>query len=274
MGGVSISIFLKTAWAFVCDRWAVLLLVTLLALAPRQAYKWLTHFGVFPDVLAGLQQSLLKRPDFVNDGWFSFFFYSFQRSTIAGFLNIFCFGLFNAIGLAALSAIAASWMSGQTLRAKTLIKRTLSGVLPVWAYLVVSFVILGIAFTLLIIPYVYLSVVWYVAHLAAADKRLWPIAAMQRSFELTRGARWILLAITLATFLISLLFNFAYGTAFRILLLSDFDKDSVLITLNLVRTVWAFVQYFISAVMIASVYVMLLRAYEGPAAAEIADTFD
>ncbi|MEM9055380.1 MAG: hypothetical protein AAGB16_08645, partial [Pseudomonadota bacterium] len=190
------------------------------------------------------------------------------------FLSILCFGLFNAAGLAALTVIAVSWMHGQTLTRQLLVRRIISGILPVWSYLVVSVVVFQIAFLFLIIPHIYLSIVLYVAQLVAAHKRVWPIAAMRQSFELNRGARWILLAISIGTFLISFAFNQAHLAALRMVFESEFERDGVLTALSFIRTIWSFIQYFISSIVLASVYVMLMRAKEGPQLAEIGDTFD
>lgn len=68
-------------------------------------------------------------------------------------------------------------------------------------------VIVSIGFVLLIIPGVYFMLALSLYHQFIVDKSSWPIEALKQSFELTKGIKWKLLAVSLINWCFTLVIN-------------------------------------------------------------------
>jgi hypothetical protein len=73
----------------------------------------------------------------------------------------------------------------------------LAVVIPLFLTSLLSAFGVGLAMILLIVPGIMVYCAWVVATPAVVEERLWPLDALGRSSELTRGARWKVFAILL-----------------------------------------------------------------------------
>jgi hypothetical protein len=272
--GVSISGFVTTALAFVRARWGVLLLASLISVLPGQVYSWLTYLDLLPNLHVWFPNALLPPPDFGGYDTVSLIIYWLQMSAFIQVFNLLLYGVFISTAVAMVSVTAAAWKKDEFLTPKALIEKVLPGILPVWLYLLCAFVLFGFAFILFVIPYIYLSVVCFVAAFAAADKRLWPLGAIRKSFEVTRGARWFILCFVVASLLLSALQSAVRTAVLQMVMSSGFDRETVLIGYKVINSIWAFLKHYVEMVIVASVYVVLLRSHEGPSSVEVAEAFD
>jgi hypothetical protein len=137
----------------------------------------------------------------------------------------------------------------------------------------------GLSMVLLIVPGVMLYCAWVVASPVVVAERLWPLAALKRSLELTRGARWkvfgLLLILLVGYWIVSAIVGvitiqmvgglrgFAamgatHSFPFGFLVISG-------IVQTLVACVWG--------VVVSSLYVDLREWKDGPQSASLAEVF-
>jgi hypothetical protein len=151
-------------------------------------------------------------------------------------------------------------------------------VLPLFGMAILSGLGILAGFLLLIVPGVILYVMWSVAAPALVEERLGPVAALGRSRELTRGARWKVFGLLLVVTVISWIFSAIIGlvsvmwyggpadfasAAAAGLPLAYYAINAVFQTLSL--AIWGVIQ--------TSLYVELRDWKDGPATAKLADIF-
>jgi len=165
---------------------------------------------------------------------------------------------------------AVQHLNGHKAGVGELISRGLSRVVPVIVIAILFSLALGVGFTLLIVPGVFLVVVWSVAIPASVVERPGIFGAFSRSWQLTKGYRWPVLGIQLVLLVIMLGLSLIVGVVAGIVV---FSLDS----LTPILVVNYFVQAFSGALMsvvIAVLYHDLRVAKEGVSTAQLAAVFD
>jgi hypothetical protein len=154
----------------------------------------------------------------------------------------------------------------------------LAVIIPLFLTSIVFAVGVGLAMILLIVPGVMLYCAWAVATPAVVEERLWPLAALERSRELTSGARWkvfaLLLILMVGYWILSAVvaavsMQFMGGLqGFQAMGARGFSTGYLLVT-GLVQTIVA----CIWGVSISALYVELRDWKDGPPAAALAEVF-
>jgi uncharacterized membrane protein len=125
--------------------------------------------------------------------------------TLVGRWGMVAFGLVTiAIGIV-ISAVTQGALVRATLghsegRESTLVESAGAGlvvIVPLFLTSLLAALGIALASLLLIVPGVMLYCTWVVAAPVVVAERLWPMAALERSRELTRGARWKVFALLL-----------------------------------------------------------------------------
>jgi hypothetical protein len=125
--------------------------------------------------------------------------------TRIGGLGLLAFGLvmmaigivISAITQGALVRATVAHSQGRESSFAESISAGLTVIVPLFLTGLVSAIGIGLATILLIVPGVMLYCAWVVATPAVVAEGLWPLAALERSRELTSGARWKVFAILL-----------------------------------------------------------------------------
>jgi uncharacterized membrane protein len=152
-------------------------------------------------------------------------------------------------------------------------------IIPLFLTSIVSAIGIGLAMILLIVPGVMLYCAWVVATPAVVEERLWPLAALDRSRELTKGARWkvfaVLLILMVAYWILSAVvtaisFQFFGGFArFAAMGAAGGFPIGYLAVTGLVQTLVACVW----GVAVTSIYVELRDWKDGPHTAALEQVF-
>lgn len=149
---------------------------------------------------------------------------------------------------------------------------------PLFLLALVSGLGILLGLLLLIVPGVFLYLAWSVAAPALVEEPLKPVAALRRSFELTRGARWKILALFLVAYVFYLLLieltgvpaatGFGGFVDFSVLAGEDMSAFRLLLTVSvqtLAAAAWSVLQ--------ASLYIELRDWKDGPGTNRLADIF-
>jgi hypothetical protein len=102
-----------------------------------------------------------------------------------------------------------------------------SRVLPVIVLSIVYGVALIVPFLLLVLPGVWLAVAWSVSYPALLSEGVGPIAALGRSFKLTRGRWWSTFAALLVMYLIVLVISGILGVLFGATLIASLENEAL-----------------------------------------------
>jgi hypothetical protein len=151
-----------------------------------------------------------------------------------------------------------------------IIGRGFSRIVPVIVIAILFSIAFGIGLALLVIPGVFLLVVWSVVIPASVVERPGIIGAFSRSWNLTKGHRWSVLGVLLLLLAILVGFNLLVGILMGI---AAFAVDSVLLVLVL-NYVLSAISGALMSVAIAVLYHDLRVAKEGVSTAQIAAVFD
>lgn len=161
-------------------------------------------------------------------------------------------------------------LGGQRPGLGAILSHGMSTIGPVIVIAIVLSIVVSIGFVLLIIPGIFLIVVYSVVIPAAVVERPGIKGSFSRSWDLTKGYRWPVLGLLLIMVVIIVIFSFVVGAAGGIVAFSMGDFTLLVI-----------VEYLISAfsgalmsVMIAVLYHDLRVAKEGVSTAQIAAVFD
>jgi len=212
-----------------------------------------------------------------------------QQQLIArvGFRGMLAFGLLMAMVSIVISAITQGALVRATVahsagRESTLAESASAGlVVIVPLFLTGLLVALGVAFAmiLLIVPGIMLYCAWVVASPVVVAERLWPLAAVSRSLELTRGARWkvfgLLLIMLVGYWIISAvvgLITIQLAGGIRGVAEMSANRSlpiGVMLMSGIVQTIVACVW----GVVVSSLYVDLREWKDGPDSANLAEVF-
>ncbi|MEO3431309.1 hypothetical protein AAFN88_20805 [Pelagibius sp. CAU 1746] len=161
-------------------------------------------------------------------------------------------------------------LTGRSASLGDIIGRGLSRVVPVIVIAILLSIAVTVGFVLLVVPGIFLVVVYSVVIPAAVVERPGIIGSFKRSWELTKGYRWPVLGLLLILFVILVVFSFIVGAAagFAIFFL---DSLELLVVVNYVISA---ISGAFASVMIAVLYHDLRVAKEGVSSAQIAAVFD
>ena len=150
--------------------------------------------------------------------------------------------------------------------------------LPLIGMAILSAIGLMVGMVLFIVPGIILYVMWCVAAPALVDERLGVFSAFGRSRALTKGYRWrilgLLLVLILTTYLVMGLIAvvFVTGRSFSLTAFAAAQQNqsaALMIGMLLVQTLFAAVY----GVCLASLFVELRNAKDGPSKRALADVF-
>ena len=161
-------------------------------------------------------------------------------------------------------------LNGRKVGVGDIIGRGVSRILPVVVIAILFSIAFGIGFALLIIPGVFVMVVWSVAIPASVVERPGIFGAFSRSWNLTKGYRWPVLGILLVLLLILIAFTMVTAMVGG---LAYFATDMLLLPV-LVNYVISAISGAIMSVVIAVLYHDLRVAKEGVSTAQLAAVFD
>lgn len=133
---------------------------------------------------------------------------------------------------------------------------------PLILLALISGVLLALGYVLLIIPGIYLTVVWAVAVPVLVFERIGPIAALSRSSQLVTGRWWATFAVLLVGIVLVVALSFVIGR----ILSAGASSDSVTVVLLLAgisRTVSALLTYPVIAALSVVLYMDLRGRKEG-----------
>ncbi len=133
---------------------------------------------------------------------------------------------------------------------------------PLVVLAIVTAILLGIGFVLLVIPGIYLTVAWSVAVPALVFERIGPIAALRRSRELVSGRWWATFAALLVAFIAIIAVGFVVGLILNGIASSS-SVNLILILSAISRIIGALLTYPILAAVAAVIYVDLRARKEG-----------
>jgi hypothetical protein len=151
-----------------------------------------------------------------------------------------------------------------------IIGRGFSRIVPVIVIAILFSIALGIGFALLVIPGIFLVVVWSVAIPASVVERPGIFGAFSRSWQLTKGYRWPVLGLLLILLVILVGFSLVTGAAAGVAI---FAMDNLMLLL-VVNYVISAISGALMSVVIAVLYHDLRVAKEGVSTAQLAAVFD
>ena len=161
-------------------------------------------------------------------------------------------------------------LGGQRPSLGAIVSRGLATIVPVVVIAVLLTLVVSIGFVLLIVPGIFLTVVYAVVIPAAVVERPGIIGSFKRSWELTKGHRWPVLGILLVLLVILFVLAAVIGAIAGVVFFTMGDFTALVV-----------VNYVISAfsgalmsVTIAVTYHDLRVAKEGATSAQIAAVFD
>jgi hypothetical protein len=137
-------------------------------------------------------------------------------------------------------------------------------------------IVAGLIF--LVVPGIMLYVIWSVAAPALVEEGLGPVDALERSRDLTRGARWSVFALSLVIFVVYWMFSALsavialmwYGTSADFSSVTSLEGSPFYLVLNtLVQTIAS----AIWGTVLSSLYIELRDWKDGPATARLVDIF-
>jgi len=207
--------------------------------------------------------------------------------TRVGFWGMAGFGLLMVVIGIVISAITQGALVRATVahsrgRESSLAESVSAGfavVIPLFLTSLLSALGIGLAMILLIVPGIMVYCAWVVATPAVVEERLWPLDALGRSSELTRGARWkvfaILLILMICYWVLSgvvgaLSMQFSGGLqGFAAMNAAGHLPIAFIVVTGIVQTVVA----CIWGVCVSSLYIELRDWKDGPQADALAEVF-
>jgi hypothetical protein len=189
------------------------------------------------------------------------------RSLALNALDLALLALAWALCTAAMSFGTYESLRGHRATLDECLQRGLPLAIP--ALLIGVLMVLGwlLGLMLLIIPGIFIAVIWYVVIPVAVVERPGIFAAFSRSVELTRGNRWRIFGI----YLISGAIGWALGIPIAAAALIFYGDALILAGITWITTAASLV---VSAVMTAVVYYYLRVVHEGGSIEDIAEVFD
>ena len=145
-----------------------------------------------------------------------------------------------------------------------------SRIVPVIVIAILFSIAMGIGFALLVIPGIFLVVVWSVAIPASVVERPGIFGAFSRSWQLTKGYRWPVLGLLLILLVILIVFSLITGAAAGVAIFAMGNLTLLLI----VNYVISAISGALASVVIAVLYHDLRVAKEGVSTAQLAAVFD
>jgi hypothetical protein len=204
-----------------------------------------------------------------------------------GMSGMIAFGLLMAVVGIVISAITQGALVRATVahnagRESTLVESASAGLVVIVPLFLTGLLVgLGVAFAsiLLLVPGVMLYCAWVVASPVVVAERLWPLAAVSRSAELTRGARWkvfgLLLILMVGYWIISavvgvITLQMSGGLRGAAAMAASHSLPiGFLVMSGIVQTIVA----CIWGVVVSSLYVDLREWKDGPESANLAEVF-
>jgi hypothetical protein len=142
------------------------------------------------------------------------------------------------------------------------LRRGLNVMLSVWLTALLLWVIFGITFWMLIIPYFIARMILFVTIPVAVLEEASPMQALSRSADLTSGHRWSLLGYTIVIWVLGILLGWVVKIVLGIAGLGDL---AVMVTAALIAA--------FDAVAVTVIYHDLRQAKDGASASEVAKIF-
>lgn len=142
---------------------------------------------------------------------------------------------------------------------------------PLIILALLSGVLLALGYVLLVIPGIYLTVVWSVAVPVLVFERIGPLAALNRSPQLVTGRWWATFAVLLVGVALIVALSFVIGVILSAIASSN-SVTVVLLLSGISRAVSALVTYPILAALSAVIYMDLRARKEGYDPRELAQS--
>jgi hypothetical protein len=133
---------------------------------------------------------------------------------------------------------------------------------PLIVLALLSGVLLALGYFLLVIPGIYLTVVWSVAVPVLVFERIGPVATLNRSPQLVSGRWWATFAVLLVGILLIVVLSFVIGVILSAVASSN-SVTVVLLLSGISRAVSALVTYPILAALSVTIYMDLRARKEG-----------
>ena len=162
------------------------------------------------------------------------------------------------------------YLNGRKAGIGELIARGFSRIIPVVIIAILYSIAMGIGLALLIVPGLFVLVIWSVAVPASVVERPGIFGAFGRSQALTKGYRWPVLGLLLILAVILIGFSFITAAAAGIVVFAMGDLTLLLV----VNYVISAISGALMSVIIAVLYHDLRVAKEGVSTAQIAAVFD
>lgn len=180
--------------------------------------------------------------------------------------------VFTSILQAALVHGTVADLNGKKASLGDCLQTGLSNCLPVIGLSLLFGLVLGLGFVLLIVPGVIIGLAWIVAVPALVVEKTGIFGAFGRSAELTKGHRWVILALVVVTYIILLLLGLLLmPLQFSMLTATDFTAKLPFLALSVVISI---ISSTIVTAGIASLYYELRAIKEGIAPEQLAAVFD
>jgi uncharacterized membrane protein len=195
----------------------------------------------------------------------------------AGLVSIL-FGLvIFAIAQGALVRATVAHSEGRVASFGETIQAGLTVVIPLILAAILSSLGIVVGMLFLLVPGIMLYCAWLVVAPAVVEEKLGPIAALKRSRDLTRGARWnvfgVVLILVVAQWILSAILGYIAAATMAV----DVTSPNILNAMpSSYLALQAVVQTAIAAlygVIVASLYVELRNWKDGPATETLADVF-
>lgn len=165
---------------------------------------------------------------------------------------------------------AVQHLTGQKATIGDIVSRGLSTILPVLVIAILLTIVIGIGFALLVVPGIFLMVVYAVVIPAAVVERPGIVGSFKRSWDLTKGYRWPVLGVLLVLMVILVVVSLLIGGTAGFLAFG-MGNFTALIVVNYLLSA---VSGALMSVVVAVLYHDLRVAKEGVSTAQIAAVFD
>lgn len=264
---------LLQAKAVLADRWPALAGLWIVLEMPGQLYTYFGNSAGLPDistfattVVYDIMQDMLATQSFLGT-----YAYSITSNTLYYVLYTLAFGSLLAIFIGATVAIVSYQRIGDRLDVRDAVEIGFRTVLQVWGVVLVLESITVLAEYFLLIPGIWLGMLWAVSASAAAQEKLHFRSAANRSAQLTRNHRWKICGVMIVIWLLYVLVGLAHSLAIEAVD-AEFYQNNFQAFQFIAEVAYRLVGFF-NTVFLVCMYFQLCEREAGADEGSIAFTF-
>ena len=215
------------------------------------------------------------RPKLSEDGMLSTVWYGQKVAIINGIVSAVVFGWLKATALTLCAFVAINWQSDQPMSRAQMVRRLFPRVFVVWLVIIVTQTLGNILAVALVLPYLLISPLWYLATFVAADENVGVLQSLKKSYAVVRP-NWRLVFTLVCLFW---LVGVGLGLFQAMVLIPSFQDSGIAVQywahlIIAFRDIAGLIVGFANMIVLSATYLVLKRAHLGPSRNELKFVFD